>query len=1131
MTSHATSEDILLPDAALLANIRSGDWPISRIIRETLASYADRPALAWRPLDPGGPGGHAAQFTSMTYAELDAQAQAFAAFLAHDSATRMVPGEPVAILAFAGPQFVIIDLALGLNGLPVVPLQTNAAFAQLSGIVCELDTRLLCVSFEHLEKAVALAANPSVETVVLFDCDEARPDDRIALDDARERIRAHGATLVTFGEALARGAALPAADAFEPNPGDDTLSIIYYTSGSTGAPKGVMYTESLVKPSWGSARNYSIVVLHYQPLNHSFGKSYIAMALAAGGITCFTARSDLSTLLQDMAMVRPTTLALVPRVSELLYQRFHTDHGAAVAAGGEAAKEALARFRVEAMGGRLRDVVTGAAPHSQELRAFLEDMMGFPMVDGYGATEVGSVAVNGFIQKPPVIDYKLIDVPELGYFTTDKPHPRGELIVKSTRAFAGYFGQPELTASLFDAEGYYHTGDIMAEIEPGRIAYLDRRNNVLKLSQGEFVAVARLESLFAGGHPDIAQIFVYGSSSRAYLLAVVVPNAETLPTSLPAAEVKTRLLQALREVAAASALQAYEVPRDIIVEREPFSAENGLLAGVGKVLRPALKVRYGEALEQLYSRIAQRQDAELDILRREGAAAPVLATVYRAAGSVMGMGALDPQRPISFADLGGDSLAAVSFSLLLEDIFSLPVEVGLIMHPTGDLHQLARYIEDARTGPRRASFASIHGEDATILDASDLTLDRFIDADILDAATRLPVPVAREPTHVLLTGANGFLGRFLCLEWLERLERTGGMLTCIARGSDDASARRRLLEAFASGDKDLAAKIDRLEGRLRVVAGDLAEFRLGLADNVWDDLAASVDLVVHPAALVNHKLPYRQLFGPNVVGTAEIIRLALTTRVKRIVNISTMAVALGRGIDEDAPIRAALPRWTTSDSYADGYGASKWAGEVLLADAHTRFGLPVATFRSNMILAHSRYRGQLNVPDMFTRWILSLALARVAPASFYAGDSARAHYEGLPVDFIAQAIVAIGEQRRVGLHTFHVLNPHDDGVSLDSFVRWMGEAGFPCQTVPDYDDWFTRFETALRALPESKRRASLLPLIEAFARPTKAESANRPSSARFVAAVQASLPDGAVPHLGQALVAKYLADLQAVELL
>ena len=103
------------------------------------------------------------------------------------------------------------------------------------------------------------------------------------------------------------------------------------------------------------------------------------------------------------------------------------------------------------------------------------------------------------------------------------------------------------------------------------------------------------------------------------------------------------------------------------------------------------------------------------------------------------------------------------------------------------------------------------------------------------------------------------------------------------------------------------------------------------------------------------------------------------------------------------------------DSYANGYANSKWAGEVLLREAHDLCGLPVSVFRCDMILADTTYAGQLNLPDMFTRMMLSLVATGIAPRSFYEldadGNRQRAHYDGLPVEFIAEAISTLGAQR------------------------------------------------------------------------------------------------------------------------
>ena len=186
------------------------------------------------------------------------------------------------------------------------------------------------------------------------------------------------------------------------------------------------------------------------------------------------------------------------------------------------------------------------------------------------------------------------------------------------------------------------------------------------------------------------------------------------------------------------------------------------------------------------------------------------------------------------------------------------------------------------------------------------------------------------------------------------------------------------------------------------------------------------------------------------------------------------------------------PTRRVNDSYANGYGNSKWAGEVLLREAHDLCGLPVAVFRCDMILADTTYAGQLNVPDMFTRMMLSLVATGIAPGSFYEldadGNRQPSHYDGLPVEFIAEAISTLGAQNldsKASFQTYHVMNPYDDGIGMDQFVDWLIEDGNSIQRIADYGDWLPRFETALRGLPEKQRNASLLPLLHNYQKPDK----------------------------------------------
>ncbi|MFZ3474208.1 carboxylic acid reductase [Streptomyces sp. 4.24] len=1134
---------------------------LARVMAETMEKYADRPALGERARelvkepDTGRTRiGLLPRYDMTTYGELWLRVRAVAGAWQHGGPYAVRAGDRVAILGFASVDYTTVDLACAHLGAVGVPLQTSSSVSQLNEIVEETEPVIVATSIERLDAAVELAlGNPSVQHLVLFDYEPAVDDQSARLAAARDRLAQHGRELGVelLRDLRARGAELPEAPLFDPRGDADPLAMLIYTSGSTGTPKGAMYTERLARAMWGGAwsqlfSDEHAANLHYMPMSHVAGHSSLKNTLARGGTTYFTANSDLSSFLDDMALARPTEMSLVPRVCEMLFQKYQSELDRRLARGGDVElaqveTEVKKDIRENVLGGRVGWASCGSAPLSAELKEFTESLLGIEVHIIYGSTEAAAVSVDGKLLRPPVTDYKLIDVAELGYRTTDSPHPRGELLLKTEAMVPGYYNRPGLNAEIFDEEGYYRTGDIVAEVEPGRHVVVDRRKNVLKLSQGEFVATSRLEAVFAVS-PLVRQIFVYGNSERSYLLSVVVPTADALEQCGDDETMLKKLLgESFQKIAQEVGLNSYEIPRDFLIETEPFGQGNGLLSDHRKLLRPQLLRKYRQALEETYSAIASREKDELRDVRRSGKDRPALETVQRAAQALLSTATSGIGPDTRFREIGGDSMSAVTFSDLLHDIFGVRVPVDVIISRGTDLRRLAGYVEEKlAAGPPRVSFASVHTEGSSRVHAKDLTLERFIDEETLAGARSLTRSVG-EPHTVLLTGASGYLGRFLCLEWLRRLAPVGGKLICVVRGTDDAAALARLAEAFGSEDGEPARTFQELAAdHLEVMAGDMAEPQLGLGDQVWQRLAGEVDRIVHAGALVNHVLPYNHLFDANVVGTAELIRLGLTGRLKPFTYISSVAVAASlpgdRPLDEDADVRLALPDQPVDDGYASGYATSKWAGEVLLREAHELHGLPVTTFRSNMILAHTGYAGQLNVPDMFTRLLLSLIVTGIAPRSFYAadgtGDRGRAHYDGLPVDFTAEAVVTLGGAARTGYRTYSLVNPHDDGISLDTFVDWLNETGHRIDRVEDYDDWLARFETALRAAPEAQRKHSILPLLDAHRTPEDVISGSAIPSARFQAAVESARlgRTGEIPRLSPAFIKKYADDLAHLNL-
>jgi fatty acid CoA ligase FadD9 len=169
--------------------------------------------------------------------------------------------------------------------------------------------------------------------------------------------------------------------------------------------------------------------------------------------------------------------------------------------------------------------------------------------------------------------------------------------------------------------------------------------------------------------------------------------------------------------------------------------------------------------------------------------------------------------------------------------------------------------------------------------------------------------------------------------------------------------------------------------------------------------------------------------------------------------------------------------------------------------------------------------------------MLSLVATGLAPASFYELDSSgqrqNAHYDGLPVDFIAEAICVLGGQLVKGHETYHVMNPHDDGIGLDEYVDWLIDAGYDIHRVADFDEWRERFQRALHALPDRQRDNSLLPLMHAYRQPQKPVRGSVAPAGRFRAAVNAAQIGsfGGIPHVTAPIIEKYITNLELLGLL
>ncbi len=888
-----------------------------------------------------------------------------------------------------------------------------------------------------------------------------------------------------------------------PVPAAENIAHIIYTSGTTGVPKGVAATHHNVTQLLESL-HVGLPSGPGQVWSQWYSYAFDASVEEIWGALLHGSR----------LLVVPESVACMPEDFQALLVAEHVTvlHQT---------PSAVSTLSPEALGSAALVVAAEACP------AEVVDRWapGRVMTNAYGPTETTmcvtvSAPLTADSGTPPIG----APVGGAALFVLDswlRPVPVGvvgELYIAGHGLGVGYLGRGSLTASRFVAcpfggaeapgQRMYRSGDLVCWGADGQLRYLGRADEQVKI-RGYRIELGEIQAALSG-LGGVEQAVVIAREDRRgdkRLVGYITGTAD--PTDL-----RTQLAQRL---------PAYLVPAAVVVVDElPLTVSGKLDARA----LPAPDYRDAEYRAPV------------------SAIEEVLAGIYARVLGLQRVGVDD-----SFFDLGGDSLSAMRLIAAVNTALDVHLSVRTLFDAPS-VSALSQRLDSHVNDPR---FVSVHGSEAAEVHAADLTLDKFLDAPMLNAAPTAPGP-STEVRTVLLTGATGFLGRYLVLELLEQMELTDGTLICLVRADSDEDARRRLEKIFDSGDPEFLAHFQELAAdHLQVIAGDKGEADLGLDRQTWQRLADTVDLIVDSAAQVSGAMPYSELFCPNVVGTAELIRIALTTRLKSYTYVSTANV--GDQIEpwaftEDGDIRLISPTRINDASNANGYGNSKWAGEVLLREANDLCGLAVAVFRSGMILADTTYAGQLNVADVFTRMILSVVATGVAPKSFYQldadGDRQRTHFDGLPVEFVAEAIATLGAQvgrdSSSGFETYHLMNTHDDGVGLDEYVDWLIEAGHPIQRIDDFGEWLRRFEAGLRALPDRLRQHSVLGMLLMLSgnpenlRPIDPARGSFPPTERFRAAVQEAKigPDSDnpdIPHVSAPIIIKYVTDLQLLGLL
>eukprot|EP01156_Anaeramoeba_ignava_P002965 Anaeramoba_ignava/a220210_32.p1 GENE.a220210_32~~a220210_32.p1 ORF type:complete len:295 (+),score=96.93 a220210_32:97-885(+) len=253
------------------------------------------------------------------------------------------------------------------------------------------------------------------------------------------------------------------------------------------------------------------------------------------------------------------------------------------------------------IGSRITFLATGGAPTANVVMDFVRSTWNKDVlfVESYGATEVGGITENNIPMEG--VNVKLLDRPDKGFTTKDLPNPRGEILVKTVTTSPGYYHNEEQTKLSFDSDGFFHTGDLGMFDSDNKLYILDRISAIQSLSDGNVFCPNNLETIYQSSS-FIRQIFVYGTTSFDFLVALIVPSQELYNHSLQNQEAKTLVLKSLFEIAKQSHLKNHEIIRNVFLCSNEWTVGNGLLNVHFKKIRHRFQSKFKDELENLFEK-------------------------------------------------------------------------------------------------------------------------------------------------------------------------------------------------------------------------------------------------------------------------------------------------------------------------------------------------------------------------------------------------------------------------------------------------------------------------------------------------------------------------------------------------
>ncbi|KAF8584406.1 acetyl-CoA synthetase-like protein [Ramaria rubella] len=432
-------------------------------------------------------------------------------------------------------------------------------------------------------------------------------------------------------------------------PTKNDVACIMYTSGTTGAPKGVVLSHANLIAAVGGVFDLlgdelkkSDYFLAFLPLAHilelvvELALSFYGMTTGYGRVKTLTDAS-VRNCLGDLRAFRPTVMIGVPAVWETIRKGIigKVNQSGTLRKAAFNGALSIKRSKVPILtglvesavfsqiktqtGGRLRLGLSGGSALSLETQEFLSLAL-VKIIQGYGLTEsVGMCAIMtpeyfsyGSVGVPvPAVEVKLLDQPDVGYLSSNTP-PRGEVLIRGGSITKGYYKRDDLNndRTIFTDDGWFRTGDIGQWNADGTLSIIDRIKNLVKLQGGEYVALERLESIYKSCSL-VANICVHANSDARQPIAVIIPHESNLRHALNGTstdlaglckdpEVQALILRECNAAGKKSGFKSIEILQAVVLTADEWTPHSGLVTPAQKLQRRNIEQRYSAEIKDAY---------------------------------------------------------------------------------------------------------------------------------------------------------------------------------------------------------------------------------------------------------------------------------------------------------------------------------------------------------------------------------------------------------------------------------------------------------------------------------------------------------------------------------------------------